>query len=172
MRPPGISVSATICAFSSADQRRWRPLPIDMVSLRAQDISTLCAIAHLEINSRRWHWTERHRIMIDGPSLPGENQKAAVLALIERLQPGEMLKIGERAVAQYSYDRVIPDKTPSQDKYLERIWPDYEVMHEIQMMIEGLMKAGDLVETGYRWHWSKPQPNRPTITTIEQNFAR
>jgi len=107
--------------------------------------------------------TEGHGTMIDVPRRVGDDQKAAVRALIDRLQPGDMLKMGEQAVARYFYDRVIPGKTPGQDKYLERISPDYEVMHEIQMMIVDMVKAGELAETGYRWHWTKPQPNRAMI---------
>jgi hypothetical protein len=105
--------------------------------------------------------------MIDPPRQPGGNQKAAVRALVERLQPGETLKMGEQAVARYFYGRAIPGKTAGRDKYLERISPDYEVMHDIQMMIEDMVKAGDLDATDYRWHWTKPQPNRPTITITE-----
>jgi len=94
--------------------------------------------------------------MKDEPQKSNADQTAGVRALIDRMEPGELLHLGEHPVAQYFYARLIPGKTSDRGKYIECLSPNFEALQQIQNMIENMVTAGELVETGDQWTWTLP----------------
>jgi hypothetical protein len=77
------------------------------------------------------------------------------MAMIERLQPGELLKMDDND-GNFYYARSIPGKHFSGDKILERTWPSDKGVNQISAIIDGMVESGKL-DLPYCSHWQKPQ---------------
>ena len=76
-------------------------------------------------------------------------------AMIDRLQPGEMLRfdtVGDGGC----YARIVPGRGHEDDETLERLWIGEDDWNDTSPMIDGMVKRGELAETDYCSTWQKP----------------
>lgn len=81
---------------------------------------------------------------------------AAVRALIERLQPGEMLKYDQTDDCDPYYARVVLGRTYGEDREIECVSICDLPQCSVSAMIDDMIAAGELEETSFCSHWAKP----------------
>lgn len=79
-----------------------------------------------------------------------------VRAMIGRLEPGQMLRMGDTEPGTFIYARIVPGEAYWQDKVVESVLVDEDFLDGPRKVIDQMVQSGGLLETSFCSHWKLP----------------